>query len=202
MLTAEGLAAFRGERWLFRDLSFSLHPGQSLLLQGENGSGKTTLLRILLKFLPPDAGRVLWHSDADSRALQQDLLYFGHLPAIQPLLSVRDNLRFFLQLAQQPSDPAQLDAALAAVGLLAFAEERAGCLSAGQKRRIVLARLFCENKVLWCLDEPFTALDVAGIALLEAQLRQHLDAGGLLIFTSHQLPTAAALRQRRLRLSA
>jgi heme exporter protein A len=202
MLEAEGLAAFRGERWLFRDLSFSLQSGQSLLLQGENGSGKTTLLRILLGFLPPDAGRVLWQKAADTVSLRQNLLYFGHLPALQPLLSVRDNLQFFLQLAQQKTTPAQLDAALAAVGLLPFAEERAARLSAGQKRRVVLARLFCENKALWCLDEPFTALDVAGLALLETQLLRHLDAGGLLIFTSHQLPNAAQLRQRRLLLSA
>jgi len=190
MLQAESLACERGGRLLFKSLAFALPPGTLLRVAGPNGAGKTSLLRILCGLAHPAAGRVLW-SGEDAQALGEEytrrLLYLGHLSAIKDDLSPRENLRFALRLAGLQPPPAALDAALARLGLAGREDVPARYLSQGQKRRAALARLALGQSLpLWILDEPLAALDVGAIDTVTALASAHLDAGGMIVLTSHQ----------------
>jgi heme exporter protein A len=193
LLSAEDVAAFRGERLVLRGLSFGVAAGEALLLLGPNGSGKSTLLRLLAGLKRPDAGQVLWQGEdalADLSAHARRVAYLGHQDAIKPGLSVVENLLF--AAAGRAILPA-----LDALGLTALAELPARMLSAGQKRRLALARLALSPAPLWLLDEPTLGLDHASLGKLGALLARHRDAGGMVVAATHldlPLPGAAELR--------
>ncbi|OGA95834.1 MAG: heme ABC transporter ATP-binding protein CcmA [Betaproteobacteria bacterium RIFCSPLOWO2_12_FULL_66_14] len=189
MLEAAELECERGGWVLFRGLSFALQAGESLRIAGANGSGKTSLLRILCGLLPPAGGEVRWRGAA-IRGLREDysreLVYLGHAPAVKDDLSAAENLEISCALAGMPADAGAIAEALARFGL-AGKGQPSRRLSQGQRRRAALARLaLSASRPLWLLDEPFSALDVAGVALLRALIEAHLARGGAVIFTTHQ----------------
>jgi heme exporter protein A len=195
MLTAEGLAVFRGERLVFRDFSFTVAAGGALVLAGPNGSGKSTLLRLLAGLVRPAAGRLLWNGAdalADLALHGREVAYLGHQDAVKPGLTVAENVRFSAAVSGRP-----IDAALAAVGLEALADLPARMLSAGQKRRLALSRLVLSAAPLWLLDEPTLGLDTSSIERFESLLAAHRARGGLVVAATHvplPLPGAADLR--------
>lgn len=186
----EQLACIRGERQLFRDLTFRLAPGEALLLHGPNGSGKSSLLRLLAGFLPPAEGRVLWDGAPaldDAEAHRGRLQYLGHQDAVKSQLGTGDNLLFWARLnGLDPAGAADaVDAALAAAGLQRQRHLPGRYLSAGQKRRLALARLLLKPATLWLLDEPTNALDTSAVAWLGDLLAAHRAKGGVIILASH-----------------
>lgn len=184
MLEGVDLSCVRDDRVLFKELNFALRAGQVLLLEGKNGSGKTSLLRILCGFREADAGRVLWRGEEiDDGRYYADMAYVGHLDGIKKELTVRENLRVALAFGRPGRY--SIDQALARVLLAGYDDVPAQALSAGQKRRLSLARLLITNNRLWILDEPFTSLDKAGIALIETLMREHCADGGMIVMTSH-----------------
>jgi len=193
-LEARDLACSRGPATLFRDVSFAVSSGEWLAVRGPNGSGKTTLLRCVAGLTRVDRGQVLWDGEAAAGArFHASLLYAGHLPGIKDDLSAEENLQSALGLrAIAASGPAIRDA-LAEVGLEKRRRLPARRLSAGQRRRIGLARLMLDPARLWALDEPLTALDDEGQRLFGRLLERHLAAGGLaLLATHHDLAPAPA----------
>ena len=189
MLSATDLACSRGERRLFAGLTFALDAGEWLHVRGENGSGKTTLLRTLAGVAPADAGGVRWRG-ADIRsageAYRRSMLYLGHQAALKDDLTPRENLRLGLAIDGFDADDAALGQALGSAGLGGREDLAVRHLSAGQKRRVLLARLLLRPADLWVLDEPFNALDSAATALLGVLLEDHLAGGGVAVLTSHQ----------------
>jgi heme exporter protein A len=184
------LECSRGDRLLFSELNFDLTTGQLLQIEGANGSGKTSLLRILCGLSRPSAGAVHWRGRdvLDQRALYfSEMAYLGHALGIKPELSAVENLRVSLALAGVPFRSDDLFRALEMTGLGGCEDMPARSLSAGQKQRIALARILACPALLWILDEPFTALDVTGIALLRGLLEKHLEQGGMAVLTSHQV---------------
>lgn len=192
MLHADGLAALRGERLVFSRLSFTVPAGGALLLVGPNGSGKSTLLRLLAGLLRPDAGSLAWGGEdvlADPQEHAARTAYLGHLDAIKPGLTVTENLRFW-------GDNTAIAAALAAVDLSHLADLPARMLSAGQKRRLAIARLPLACAALWLLDEPTLGLDTRSVARFGALLEAHRAEGGIVIAATHlplPLPGATEL---------
>lgn len=190
MLEADGLAAIRGERLVFADIGFRLEPGAALLLTGPNGAGKSTLLRVLAGLVRAEAGRLCWDGAevlVDRAGLAGRLAYVGHQDAIKPGLTVAENLRVW-GIGVTP--------ALAAVGLAALAGLPARMLSAGQRRRLALARLALAPRALWLLDEPTLGLDRASVERLATLLVGHRAAGGMVIAATHlplPLPDARTL---------
>jgi heme exporter protein A len=192
LLSASGLALERGGRQLFRGLSVAVRPGQLVQVEGANGAGKTSLLRIL-------AG--LSRHGFDGRVTRSaPLLFLGHQPAVKGLLTARENLRWH-PAGEGSHDDAAIEAALAAVGLYGYEDVPAHSLSAGQHRRVSLARLYLSTSPLWLLDEPFTAIDRDGVAALQALFVSHAERGGAVLFTSHQ-PLAVRYRVDAVVLSA
>lgn len=195
VLRAEGLAAFRGERLVLRDVEFSVPEGGALVLAGPNGSGKSTLLRLLAGLVRPAAGQLLWRGDdalADLPAHAARVAYVGHLDAVKPALTVAENLHFAAQLGG-----GALPDALAALGLAELAELPARMLSAGQKRRLALARLALSAAPLWLLDEPTLGLDVASVGRFGDLLVTHRQRGGLVVAATHlPLPLQGAAELR------
>ena len=184
LLQGVDLSCIRDDRVLFEGLSFELSAGQVLLLEGKNGSGKTSLLRILCGFREADAGQVKWCGDAINDAdYYVDMAYVGHLDGVKKELTVLENLRVSLALGQ--AGQYSIQKALAKVHLDDFDDALVQTLSAGQKRRLSLARLLITKNRLWILDEPFTSLDKAGIALIEALMTEHCANGGMIVLTSH-----------------
>lgn len=190
MLQAAGLAAFRGERLVFRDLDFSVAPGDALVLTGPNGSGKSTLLRLLAGLLRPAAGELLWHGQdalADLSEHARRVAYVGHQDAVKLALTARENLRF--SAALRGGNEGQ---ALAAVGLEALADLPARMLSAGQRRRLALARLALAHAAIWLLDEPTLGLDAPAVERFGTMLGAHRAGGGMVVVATHlPLPLAA-----------
>jgi heme exporter protein A len=193
-LVAEALACRRGERLVFAGLSARLPAGGALVLGGANGSGKTSLIRILATLLEPAAGRLLWGSEpvaADLAGHRARLAYVGHQDAVKPALSPRETLRFWAALRGLPPARAapRIAAALAAFALEEVADWPCRWLSAGQRRRLSLARLVAVPAAIWLLDEPTSALDRANQARLEALIAAHRHAGGRVVVATH-LPLA------------
>lgn len=203
-LTVEKLACARGERLLFDKLSFKVRAGQALAVEGANGAGKTSLLRILAGFLAPSAGRILvrdGESDSDeAEARGRQIGWLGHHDGLKPQLTVIEQLRFYSQLYGRPLRRASRDtspasagsageedigAVLEQVGLARQAELPCRYLSAGQRRRLALARLVMARRPLWLLDEPFAALDTAGQGLVARLMIEHCGQGGMVIAATH-----------------
>lgn len=178
LLVADALGLERGGRQLFRDLSFEVMPGQLLQIDGANGAGKTSLIRILSGLSRYGyEGRVQRHAQ---------LLYLGHQPAVKALLTPRENLAWHVA-GERVFSNTQIEDALTKVGLYGYEDLPSHALSAGQHRRVNLARLYLSCCPLWLLDEPFTAIDKAGVADLERLLVAHVERGGAVVLTSHQL---------------
>lgn len=173
---------------LFRGLDFRVAPGQVLQVAGPNGVGKTTLLSMVAGLCPVEAGELAWQGCSvaeDPAAFRAAFTWLGHHPGLKLMLSARENLRWLLRLRGLVADDGAIEAALARIGLYGYEDVAVARLSAGQKRRVALARLFLERCPLWILDEPFTAIDRAGVAELEGWLRDHVAAGGLVLLTTH-----------------
>lgn len=199
MLEARDLYCERDERTLFRGLSFTVEAGEWVQVTGGNGAGKTTLLRLLTGLARPDGGEVYWQGEPLRRvrdSFHRSLLWIGHQPGIKTRLTARENLHFF-----HPGDGARLPEALAQAGLAGFEDVPVAQLSAGQQRRVALARLWLTRAALWVLDEPFTAIDVNGVARLTRRMAAHTAQGGMVILTTHQPLPGAADTVRRLALT-
>ena len=187
-LSARGVAVWRGDRCLCRDLNFELHAGEALHVQGANGAGKTSLIRVLAGLGRCDAGEVRWQGEPLRRSgasYRAALGYLGHSNGVKLGLSPRENLAAVCALLPVPAS-ADIDSALAHVNLHAHADLPCGALSMGQRRRTALARLLLAQVPLWFLDEPLASLDAAGAELLHAMLDRHLSTGGLAVFATHQ----------------
>ncbi|GAB1394405.1 cytochrome c biogenesis heme-transporting ATPase CcmA [Rhodocyclaceae bacterium] len=200
MLTATGLSCVRGERCLFSGLDLAVGPGEWLHVQGENGAGKTSLLRILASLSPPAEGEIRWQG-APIKSLAEDyhrdMLFLGHHGAVKEELTPFENLTLAAQLDGAPLDETAALKALARFGLRGREDLAVRFLSAGQKRRVLLARLAVRQATLWILDEPFTALDVKAVDMLSGLIEEHVKAGGICILTSHQsmpLPNGRTLK--------
>lgn len=190
LLRAQNLCLMRGGRELFNHLSLRVLPGQLWQVEGLNGAGKTSLLRIL-------AGLSRFGFDG-TVTTTAPLIYLGHHSAVKPLLTPRENLAWHPSGEGVYSDT-QIDSALANVGLYGYEDVPSRHLSAGQHRRVNLARMFLAQAPLWILDEPFTAIDRDGVAMLEQRLTEHVDSGGAAVVTSHQ-PLAVTCGVQRLSL--
>ncbi len=192
MLEAEGLAAIRGERLVFSGLGFRVPEGGAMLLVGPNGSGKSTLLRLIAGLVRAEAGRLLWRgADALADLVEHAgrVAYLGHLDAVKPGLTVAENLLVW-------GARARVAPALDAVGLASLADLPAKMLSAGQRRRLALARLALRPAPIWLLDEPTLGLDTASVARFGAMLADHCGSGGVVVAATHlplPLPGAAEL---------
>ncbi|WP_184265453.1 heme ABC exporter ATP-binding protein CcmA [Novispirillum itersonii] len=207
VFAGRGLTCIRGDRVVFTDLSFTLAPGQALLLLGPNGSGKSSLLRLMAGLLHPAMGDVLWQEESifsDREGHGSRTRYIGHQDAIKPVLTVRENIGFWVR-QWQPDCPAaqadaQVEAAVARFDMTRLLEVPGKMLSAGQKRRTNLSRLFAAPAPLWLLDEPTTALDRASVAVLEQAIAGHRAAGGMVVLSTHidvALPGAQEFRMDR-----
>ena len=192
LLSAAGLSLERGGRELFRDLSFAVQPGQLVQIEGPNGAGKTSLLRILAGL-----SRYGFGGSVQRHAPQ---LYLGHHAAVKALLTPRENLAWHVAGECVHSD-LEIESALERVGLYGYEDVPSMTLSAGQHRRVNLARLYLSSSPLWLLDEPFTAIDKTGVAELEQLLVTHVEGGGAVDMTSHQ-PLQVAYRVEYLSLRA
>jgi heme exporter protein A len=185
-LEARELACIRDDRTLFSSLEFRLERGQALVLEGRNGSGKTSLLRILCGIRLPDAGCIDWCGEDINRLgadYHEHTAYVGHRDGIKLDLTPLENLAMARALGK-PND-STLEEALEKVDLYGFEDVLTRNLSAGQQRRLALARLLVTDTVLWILDEPFTSLDTHGIKTIEHLLDRHTGNGGMLAVTSH-----------------
>ena len=206
MLEASQIECVRGNRRLFRDLSFRLEAHQALRVRGENGSGKTSLLRIVAGLSPAESGRVSWN-DGNIRALGEDylreFLFLGHSNGLKDDLTPVENLRYALALAGVGADEPALRGALSKQGLASIADLPVKLLSQGQKRRVALARLsFSAQKPLWILDEPFIALDAASVDRLASTITEQVQRGGMVMFTTHQEVELPGTAMRTLELGA
>lgn len=205
--TGHNLLCIRGQRMVFRKLDFSVQSGGALLLTGPNGSGKSTLLRCMAGLLRPAEGRLCWNGAAiteEPEAHRRRLHFLGHADAVKPTLSVVENLRFWARMrgstssgaVAQPGATDSLHGALARFGIEPLADLPARLLSAGQRRRLALARLLAAPAPLWLLDEPTTALDASGVEQLVDAIAAQRAAGGSVILSSHddlRLPQTARL---------
>ncbi len=208
MLEADRLECTRGDRTLFRDLSFSLAPTQLLHLAGANGTGKTSLLRILCGLLSPAQGEVRWDGRPIASVREEyaaQLLYVGHANAVKDELTALENLEIGTTLAGRSCTRAAALKALDEFGVARCAHLPVRTLSQGQRRRVSLARLAlgagAESRVrLWILDEPLAALDTAAVAYLEDLIASHVNNGGMVVLTTHQPLTVTTVTMLRIEL--
>jgi heme exporter protein A len=195
-LIADALTSIRGGRTLFSGLSFAVGAGETLLLLGPNGAGKTTLIRTIVGLVGPAAGTIRIDGGRADRSVGEQCHYVGHLNAIKSSLSVEENAAFWCRFLGGKDD--RIAAALAAFGLAALRDIPAGYLSAGQKRRLGLARVLLAERPLWLLDEPTVSLDAAAQEVLTRAVDAHIAQGGLVVAATH-VPLAFA-RARELHL--
>lgn len=188
-LTFSKLGCVKGGRQLFKNVDCVLRSGQWLYVTGANGVGKTSLLRMVCSLAPIESGDILWndtpiHNQHDTYL--QDLCYLGHLNALQESMTVNENLAFTSALGGIAPDTAQTQDVLARFGLRGKSQQLVRHLSQGQKRRVALSRLSLSRARLWVLDEPYVAMDEAGVQMLAELIANHLRSGGLAVVTSHQ----------------
>ena len=187
-LRAQDLSVRRGSELLFKGLSFELRAGQLVWLRGSNGSGKTSLLRVLAGLARPDGGQLSWGAQAlaQSDDYLARLVYMGHANALKDDLTALEALRFLATVHGRSCSSPQLEAALRRMGVFHRRKLAVRMLSQGQRRRVALARLVLEDRPgCWVLDEPFDALDDAGLELVQELFRSNLQRGGMVLFTSH-----------------
>ena len=202
LLSARGLTCIREERILFEELEFTIAAGDIVQIEGPNGAGKTSLLRILAGLSQPYDGNIYFQENplAQQReTFHQELLYLGHLPGVKDEMTAQENLEFNLALHGLNSNTAEKT--LSEVNLLGFEDALASHLSAGQHRRIALARLWQSQAKIWILDEPFTAIDKLGVKKLEQLFLQHADNGGCVVLTTHQDLSLPAERVKKVTLA-
>jgi heme exporter protein A len=181
LLDVSNLTGVRGGRVLFRGLSFCVEAGRALSLEGANGAGKTSLLRMLAGFLAPAEGAIRFGDAADGEERGKLVGWLGHHDAVKPQMSVRENLGFFASLYGS-----EIGDALEALGLARLAELPGQYLSAGQKKRVALARLKLSNRPVWLMDEPLASLDVAGKTIAADLVAAHCAAGGIAVIATHE----------------
>jgi len=198
LLAARGLSFARNEQTVFGPLDFAVEAGEALLVQGDNGAGKTTLLRVLAGLLRADTGEIdIDGQRARTRERSHAIAYLGHLPALKADLSALENLRFLCGLhGRRPQQT--IASALGIVGLAGYEDALARQLSAGQKKRLSLARLWLSPAPLWLLDEPYANLDLDGIHLVNRMISAHLRDGGAALVTTHGAYAAPPVRTREL----
>ncbi len=187
LLSARQLSCIRQDRVLFEQLDLQLHAGEVLQIAGKNGAGKSSLLRILAGLVDPEDGEICYQQQPLSHSADDyadNLCFIGHLAGVQPQLTALENLAFWRAcFALAPADDWAL---LAQLGLAGLEDIPCQQLSAGQQRRVSLARLWLTTAQIWILDEPFTALDQGAIAALTRRIAAHCEAGGAVLLTSHQ----------------
>ena len=201
-LRADHIAVDRGGRRLFSELAFELHSGQALAVRGPNGAGKTSLLRAIAGLLPLAEGALSFEGGDEEAPLGEQAHYLGHADALKGALTASENLEFWAAMLA-PADridkaPKSIAAALDRVGLGHVADFPVHALSAGQKRRVALARLMVAERPLWLLDEPLTALDRTAQERLGEIMREHLQGGGLLVAATHAPLDLGSLSELRL----
>lgn len=182
-LRVSNLAAVRSGRPVFRGLSFALSAGEALAVVGPNGSGKSTLLRIIAELLPAEEGAITLDGGEEGEPIAERVHYLGHRDPLKPTLSPREALLFWQNLLGAPR--LTPEDALARVNLAHATDLPSGFLSAGQRRRLSLARLLVSHRPLWLLDEPSAALDRVSSELFESLVQEHLHAGGLVMAATH-----------------
>ncbi|MEF1291191.1 cytochrome c biogenesis heme-transporting ATPase CcmA [Vibrio sp. M260118] len=204
MLEVSQLTAIRDERILFETLSFSVDSGELVQVEGRNGTGKTTLLRIITGLGDRDNGEIYWNKEnieSNRDAFHQDLLFLGHQTGVKRELTAYENLRFYLSIhSKKLVDKQAIYNALTKVGLAGREDVPVAQLSAGQQRRVALARLWLSNHKLWILDEPLTAIDKQGVKVLESLFLQHAENGGIVMLTTHQDMFADNPKLRKIKL--
>lgn len=192
-LQLQGISCVKKDRILFENVSAGIAGGELLHLTGPNGAGKTSLLRIIAGLSQAESGDVLWNNEPIAQCrdvFHEQLVYVGHKAGINGHLSAIENLQFWCD--QRNSKPLEeIIRVLGIVGLVGVEDIPTKDMSAGQQRRVALARLWLSSGSLWILDEPFTSLDVKGIALLEELIVNHLSNNGLVVMTSHQAVSIA-----------
>lgn len=198
LLAARALRFSRNDLPIFGPVDLSVDAGEALLIRGDNGAGKTTLLRVLAGLLRPDSGRI----EIDGRATDtpertRALAYLGHLPALKADLGALENLDFLCGLHGRRSSQTP-DAAMRIVGLDGYQDALARQLSAGQKKRLSLARMWLSPAPVWLLDEPYANLDLDGIELVNRMVQAHLREGGAALVTTHGAYAAPPVRTREL----
>lgn len=187
-LHADNLTVERGTRTVIANLTFTANAGEALLLTGPNGAGKTTLIRTIAGFIAPLSGKIALKGDVGDRNISELCHYVGHLTGVKANLTAEQNLAFWAEYLGGKESRAiaeRVDDALDAFGLLALADYPAGLLSAGQKRRLGLARLMVAERPIWLLDEPTVSLDAASTTLLAGLIQRHLANQGLVIAATH-----------------
>lgn len=182
-LVASSLTSIRNGRRVFADVSFALGAGELMTLTGPNGAGKSTLLRIIAGLLHPSAGTIAIEGGTDEASIGEEAHYVGHQEGVKNALTAAENLAFWAAMLGGAGKP--VVEALAVLGLDHLADVPAGYLSAGQRRRLALARLVASPRPLWLLDEPLTAIDAASAERLQALIASHLSAGGLVVAATH-----------------
>lgn len=209
MFEALNLSCVRDERTLFSGLSFTVEPGEMVQIEGRNGAGKTSLLRILAGLSSPEAGEVRWQGINTRRqrdVFHQQLLYLGHLAGVKLVLTAFENLAFYLSVnslsVNAKADADAIYLALENVGLLGYEDVTVAQMSAGQQRRVALARLWLSDASLWILDEPLTAIDKQGVSTLIALFEHHVQQGGMVLLTTHQDLQGVNRNVRKLRLTS
>jgi len=188
MLETQSLECVRDDRLLFSDLSFTVAEASILQIEGPNGSGKTSLLRIICGLRQAESGQILWQGgpiSANREDYYANMVYIGHLPCIKGDLTVLENVRSLLDTRSLALSTEVIEIALTKVGLATYEDVQGKALSSGQRRRILLAFIELSQAQLWILDEPLTALDVQGVALMESMILDHQRVGGSVIFTTH-----------------
>ncbi|MEI8077691.1 MAG: cytochrome c biogenesis heme-transporting ATPase CcmA [Betaproteobacteria bacterium] len=188
-LRANALTCVRGERTLFTGLDLEVSAGEWLHVRGENGIGKTSLLRLLSGLTKPAAGEIFWNEQlisADPSEYHRNLLFLGHRDSLKEDLTALENLSIATALDGIAVTEDEILLALHRFGLRGREDLPVNCLSAGQKRRVLLARLLLRQAKLWILDEPFNALDVRAVEMLSELILEHIASGGMAIMTSHQ----------------
>ena len=204
-LSFSKLGCSRGGRQLFHDVDCVLDAGRWLYVAGANGVGKTSLLRMVCGLAPTEAGEICWNGtpiQAQRDVYRQDLCYLGHLNALQESMTVNENLAFTAALGGFAPDVAQTHEVLTRFGLKGRGQQLARHLSQGQKRRVALSRLAMSPARLWVLDEPFVAMDEAGVKMLADLIAAHLGQGGLTVLTSHQQVDIGSVPAQMLELRA
>jgi heme exporter protein A len=200
-LSGHGLACVRGGRQVFSGVGFSIVAGEALVLTGPNGAGKSSLLRVIAGLIHPAAGTIVLEGSDPDLSVGEQSHYVGHLDPLKPALTVAENLRFwarFLNGARAADEDTLIARGLETAGLADLAWMPGGYLSAGQRRRLSLARVLAAPRPVWLLDEPMTALDAASQERLQTVMRAHLTTGGLIVAATHGPLGLAATKELQL----